>query len=396
MKIGVMGATIQNMNLGCLALAYSLVNCVTDVENEMGTDVHFVFFEWKDSPDSFQLMADTLGIPRDKFSFAPYAGYSDILRKVYHFSDIHKMKKAIKACDAIVDVTGGDSFSDIYGDDMFVRRTKVKLLVEKLGVPFILAPQTYGPYEKEKNARMAIKAIQGADYVYARDKESQKWIVENAGVEAIYTTDLAFLLPYEKPETERNDKIKVGINASNLLVSESSEMNDRRFSLSVNYEDYLDKILEILCNDDRYEVYLISHMTSDYRVHKILHEHFPKTYLVDPFSNPVDAKSLISTMDVFVGARMHGTIAAFTTDVACIPTAYSAKFSTFFSSLDYNVLVDLRTLSTDEAVSKTIEYIENYKSLGELIKECKTKNSDLLYSAKTELKKCLTSLLHKE
>ena len=68
---------------------------------------------------------------------------------------------------------------------------------------------------------------------------------------------------------------------------------------------------------------------------------------------------------------MHGTIAAFTTNVACIPTAYSIKFSNLFQSLGYPYIVDMTKLTKKEALAKCVEYITNHRELKKQIAICK-------------------------
>lgn len=62
-------------------------------------------------------------------------------------------------------------------------------------------------------------------------------------------------------------------------------------------------------------------------------------------------------MDAFIGPRMHATIAAFSSSVLTIPVAYSKKFEGLYGSLEYNYLVDLRYLSTEDAVIKTLNLL---------------------------------------
>ena len=69
---------------------------------------------------------------------------------------------------------------------------------------------------------------------------------------------------------------------------------------------------------------------------------FPRTTLAPRFVSPSDAKSYISTLDYFAGARMHACIAAFSSGVPVIPMAYSRKFEGLFGSLGYNHTTDCR------------------------------------------------------
>ena len=55
-------------------------------------------------------------------------------------------------------------------------------------------------------------------------------------------------------------------------------------------------------------------------------------------------------------------------------------------------MVDLAALSTEDAINRTIEYIEQYKELGEKIKLCLINNSDIIQGTKNYLKKYIESL----
>lgn len=386
-----MGAPVDNSNHGCMALLYSLIHILSKIELEENEEFEYIVFDWKYNEDKITMMSNVLDIERSKVGYAPYVLMLDPIRRMYHIKDYLRMKKEIKKCDCIIDVTEGDSFSDIYGDAWFVGRTRVKLLIEKMGIPLILAPQTYGPYLTEKNISLAAESIKHAHTVMTRDKQSQEFVKKIAGVDATYTTDLAFALPCREYDIEKSDKIKIGINASNLLYF-SYEMKDRKFNLSVEYDNYLEGLLDMIYELDKYQVYFISHVDGDYEVHKILKEKYPQSILVPIFRNPVEAKSCISKMDIFIGARMHGTIAAFTSGVACIPTAYSPKFAGLFKSVGYDVLVDLANMTTREAVNRTKEYIEEYDNLKEQINICLVNNSDVIQSTYKYLKICLEAL----
>lgn len=64
------------------------------------------------------------------------------------------------------------------------------------------------------------------------------------------------------------------------------------------------------------------------------------------------------------------TIAAFSSGVATIPTSYSIKFEGLFGTLGYDRVIDLKTLSTDGALKKTLLYISDYKKLQEEVIDC--------------------------
>lgn len=84
---------------------------------------------------------------------------------------------------------------------------------------------------------------------------------------------------------------------------------------------------------------------------------------MEMYQNPMDIKSKISEFDIFIGARMHATIGAFSSGVATIPTAYSRKFNGLYESVEYPYIVDLLNSSTEENLEMTKMYIKDYVKL---------------------------------
>ena len=125
-----MGAPVNNPNHGCVALLYSLVHILSGIEKDEQEEFEYVIFDWKYNEESIHMMSDLLNIDINKIIYAPYVLIGDPFRLAYHMKDYIKMKAAKKKCDCIIDVTEGDSFSDIYGVAWLIGRTRVKLLIE--------------------------------------------------------------------------------------------------------------------------------------------------------------------------------------------------------------------------------------------------------------------------
>ena len=66
---------------------------------------------------------------------------------------------------------------------------------------------------------------------------------------------------------------------------------------------------------------------------------------------------------------MHSTIASFSAGVPVIPFSYSRKFEGLYDNLNYPFVVHGRTDSTEQAVRKTLDWIENKEQLKKKIKE---------------------------
>ena len=361
--IGLEGAVINNGNMGCVALTCSILNMLEKISKELSTPITYFVFEGEVNSEKNKNICKLLQIQEEQICSVP-------TRHLYRIRSMirHPIKTKMRKCDIFIDLTEGDSFSDIYGQYRFNGGTNVKLLIEKMGIPLILGPQTYGPFNKEYNKKKAKKVIESATCVMARDQMSAEYVANFSEKKIYVTTDLAFSLPFHKAAIDSIEKIKVGLNASSLLVKNKTESTETKFKLKTNYDQYLRELLQLLTANEKYEIYIIPHVERD--AGDELKKEFPNLHYLEPFDNPISAKSFISQMDVFIGARMHATIGAFSAGVATIPTAYSRKFKGLYESLGYKYVVDLAELNTHDAVELTVEYVKRYEELKLDVERC--------------------------
>lgn len=368
MTIGILGAPIYNGNMGCLALTYSLLALLEEIASDLGAVFTYYDFEGIEDLGKTHILCRNLGIEEKRvksFNIYPMESFLGLCHRPHKGLCTYF---ALKKCDLFIDLTQGDSFADIYGDDVFNKNANGKLLIEKrLKKPLVLGPQTYGPFQKEKNKEKAKEAIEKAVIVIARDEASAKYVRSFTDKEVYITTDLAFRLPYKSgglscSNTTEHSKITVGVNVSGLLSKNKLEATPMEFQLMTDYDAYIDALLSWLIDED-YEVSLIPHVIADYECCKLVADTFPQVKLVEMYQNPVDIKSKISEFDIFIGARMHATIGAFSSGVATIPTAYSRKFNGLYESVGYPYIVDLLHDSTEENLEKTKKYVEKYREL---------------------------------
>lgn len=361
MVIGLMGAITDNVNLGCVALTYSVIKALQSACDRNGIHAKYIIFESSNKTEKVQRMCEELEIEPQNVEWVAIGYIHKWTSVIKYASRNQKMLQGIKRCDFVVDLTQGDSFADIYGKERFMLYTKIKELVEKLQIPLVLGPQTYGPFQDEENKKYAKKVIEAAYKVISRDQESADYIASFSDKEVEVTTDLAFLLPYNVSEKQDNGKIKIGINASSLLIKDKIEKTETKFQLKTDYDKYMNLLIEELSKDEKYEIYLIPHVGDD--AGKVFGEKYQNVRVQERFATPIEAKSFIASMDVFIGARMHATIAAFSSGVATIPTAYSRKFSGLYNNLGYDCVVDMQKLTTEEALELTMQYVSDYKKL---------------------------------
>lgn len=358
MNIGLLGVAINNRNMGCVALTVSILNLLESISIDADKDIHFVVFDEFPDIAKTKYLFDQLHIKEGRYTLAKEGRYGSIKRIFWHAADNLKQIHALKKCNIVIDLTQGDSFTDIYGQRRFLNYTRMKKLVLNLGIPLVLGPQTYGPFNNEANRVFAQKVIKRADLVITRDEKSFYYLKNELNINNVeLTTDLAFALPFKK-ETGESKKIRLGVNISGLLVKDKVEFTKTEFSLTTDYDKCMIEIITWALEQEQYEVHIIPHVVEDYEASKKLLSTFLNDVVIhDVFANPIDVKNYIANMDIFVGARMHATIAAFSSGVATIPVAYSRKFTGLFNTLNYPYVVDMQELETNRAIEMIKDYI---------------------------------------
>src|SRR6056297_2896419 len=67
--------------------------------------------------------------------------------------------RAVVRSDAVLDISGGDSFTDIYGRKRFQAMALTKRMALDAGVPLILLPQKLGPFRDPVLAAEAVDIL---------------------------------------------------------------------------------------------------------------------------------------------------------------------------------------------------------------------------------------------
>lgn len=296
----------------------------------------------------------------------------------------------IDSCDAVLDISGGDSFSDIYGLKRFDNINIPKVLAAKLNKKLILLPQTYGPFNDNKVRKKAQESTRNSTMAWARDKDSFKVLKalladkfdekkHHCGV------DVAFLLQpknaFEKLDSSLSNLLKnkeperplVGINVSGLIYNDPDGARIN-YGFKSDYKvvlvGFITKLLEttqarivliphVMDKGDHYE----SDIKACYDLVKSIQNQDSQRLLVAPeMLNESEVKWLISKMDWFCGTRMHSTIAGLS---SCVPTAaisYSDKTKGVFETCQQDQFVyDPRVLLEDDIIESLLNSFAIYK-----------------------------------
>ncbi|MCR5609855.1 MAG: polysaccharide pyruvyl transferase family protein [Lachnospiraceae bacterium] len=344
MNIGLMGFEFKSPNKGCEALVYSFLSILKD-----NLKKDFIVYNFTGTE---------LGVIPVYFDNIKFINISPRIRDFKA-----KYIRILTKCDYVFDVTMGDSFSDIYSKDYYNSLIKHKRIAELFCKKYVLLPQTIGPFENAESATKAEKVLHKAYKIYTRDEISKKLLEEKFKINnSILATDMAFILPYDKELYKFSSKKKLGINISGLLYKGGFH-SENQFGLSLDYKELINRLLAELTK--RFEVHIIPHVVDlsensyddDYKICELMHKDYPDTTLAPAFETPIEAKSYICNMDIFIGARMHATIAAFSSNVITIPISYSRKFEGLYGSLNYPFVVNARSESTDSAFKLILNYI---------------------------------------
>lgn len=356
--IGLFGVSLSSVNYGVTALGYSQIKILQDIAVQLESELEYWIFS-DENNETIEKTKELLSVNN--------IVYKNVVRIRTGIAGLVKIRKNIKKCDIIIDLTYGDSFSDIYGLKNFWLFTIPKLISIKNKKMLILGPQTIGPFYKKNVKRIAKYILKKADYVVVRDALSLVEAQELSGrADILLSSDLAMELPYDTKKYCSVDikKLNIGLNVSVLLWERSS--SNSNFEMSSLYRELIYKLLEELISRE-YVVHLITHVyeenRAEYKLAEDLHKKFPSTVLSPYFENPIDAKNYISNLDVFIGSRMHATIAAFSSGVPVIPISYSRKFEGLYETIDYNHVIQCKGILPDKCVEEIMGKINSKESL---------------------------------
>lgn len=280
--------------------------------------------------------------------------------------------KEIKSADAVLDISEGDSFSDIYGSMRFIQHSLIKMITLNLKKTLIIMQQTMGPFNRKWVKKSAYKILSSAEQVFVRDNISKKILKENLKItrDIKYFPDMAF---YMEPASNINinqfidnkDSIKFGINISALLYN-GGYNGKNMFGLNVDYKSLIDNLIIKIMELDNVDIILIPHVMlenmkveDDFNICKEVAKKFQckyrkNIYTIDKYYREDELKAIISGCDFFVGSRMHACIGAISTFVPTAPIAYSRKFIGIWEEINLGKCVQDPKKETEEQIIDNI------------------------------------------
>jgi colanic acid/amylovoran biosynthesis protein len=393
MKIGIGGTSLDTGNYGVSALAEASVKCLA----QRWPQAEFVFLASGRTPKTSELC---IGERCYEIPNLPIRFSRNIFLKNHYLvlfvtglflkiAGTDRMRafaagrnpyvRQILSLDLVADITGGDSFTDLYGTRRFIQGGLVKLLWMLYGKPVCFLPQTYGPFRHKWVRRAARYLLGRAEAVYCRDSrglhEVQKMLALKPSMDGrvAFVPDVAFVLDAEPVQDDLTESIErcrregkpiAGLNISGLLYH-GGYTQKNMFALRADYPQLVLRIALMLLDEDCALV-LVPHVfppSPAYRVESdmeaclktaeavLAEKPGARLFVADGRYSHNQLKHVIGRCDFFVGSRMHACIAALSQFVPAVGIAYSEKFAGVFESAGQGGnVIDAKTMANEEIV----------------------------------------------
>lgn len=319
---------------------------------------------------------------------------------------------SIAESHAVLDLSGGDSFTDLYGAKRLATVCAPKAAALRAGIPLVFLPQTYGPFATRSGRALAERMVRHATMAWARDARSLDRLLELAGPDADATrclegVDVAFALEQREPHlgAAELDHLRhalidaVGVNLSGLLRSADAT---RQFGLAGDYLATMTSLVRELIRAGG-RVVFVPHVQpvgdgvgegDSYAIAEVVARLSPaeveRTTILPPNLGAAELKWCISRLTWMVGSRMHSTIASLSTGVPTFGYAYSDKTAGVFETCGAgSEVADARRTSGTEAVNLMLASYERRDRVEELLE---TTVPPVVHAARAQLATILDSV----
>lgn len=260
----------------------------------------------------------------------------------------HGLATWVRGFDLVLDMRGGDSFTDIYGLTRLTQQCAFAEFVHHLGVPLVLGPQTLGPFTTRRGHLLGARGLRLARLVMARDPASAAVAARMGRPVDVRATDVVFALPVPAPSGD----LDVVLNVSGLLWGADDHVSAR------GYRAEVEELIHGLRGQGR-EVTLLAHVLDSSSpdndvpvVRELAQRHDLPAVVPEDLG---EVRALLRGARVVVGSRMHACLNALSVGTPCVAMAYSRKFAPLFADLGWDRVVDLRVPGVAERVLALVD-----------------------------------------
>lgn len=279
----------------------------------------------------------------------------------YVYLDMLSQKKQIEALNNydVAIAIGGDTYSYGYTDN----NTYMHNLFCRKKMKTVLWGCSIEP--KLMEDKRLLKDLCNFDMITTRESITYQALKEHGMKNVWLFPDLAFVL--EKKECEESFKIKegktIGLNISPLVQNYQRNPN-------LTLDNYRRMIEYILCATDN-DIALIPHVVwaqnDDRKAMQVLYDEYKNTGRVIQISdhNCLELKHIISKCRLFVCARTHASIAAYSTCVPTLVLGYSVKARGIARDIfgtEENYVIPVQSLKSENDMLKAFQWMMNHEA----------------------------------
>lgn len=354
--VGLLSHYFKDTNLGCSALSICNVVMLDKAAEELGIEVEYKILVNEKQPHVALDFTDA------QYEYRVFPSTKQVLK--------HPLKlwntKVFDGCDIVFNLCAGDGFTDIYGKWRTFSESYMVLTGHRKGVQMVLSPQTIGPFSDPVCRLLARKMMDCCSHIFTRDNLSYELCCKMGQTEKTSEViDVALALPFNKMDLGQGSH--VGLNVSGLLYNDDAN----RFGLTIDYKQLVHEMVAEL-EGRGHTVHLIAHVLipggkgeDDFAACQAVHQMYPNTVLAPKFDSPIDVKGYIAGLDVFIGARMHATIASISSGVPVVPIAYSRKVNGLYGNMNYPYYLDAKDsgMSTDKMLEQFKTYLDDMDAM---------------------------------
>lgn len=292
------------------------------------------------------------------------------LRLHQDYSDSSRiLEPHLTQCRALLSI-GGDNYAIDYGCEVVERLIALDSCAKRKGIPVVIWGASIGPFTTNRIFEKRIaKHLTTLDLIVVREKLSLEYL-QSIGVinNVVMEPDPAFVLEEKRPSLSPDiesfiSRPFIGLNLSPLLARYKCDGNldlwTRQSAAIVSH--FLDTLQQ--------GVLLTHHVTSITRnasvddhlfltaVYNQLDKRYQsRTQITPRHLSCEELKWVIGRSEVFIGARTHATIAAFSSGTPCLSIAYSLKArginEWLFSSNEW--IIQAEDIAPDTLMSKVL------------------------------------------
>lgn len=388
-KVCLLGLEPMNSNLGVRALTAGTIACI--LHEYPNAEISILDYDKKGAVIPFRVGATIVSLQFVNMRFSKNFFSEDHIIRLLLVALLarlmpteHLRKTVIERnprlrhlheADLVAAISGGDSFSDIYGVLRLLYVSLPQVLVLWSAKPLVLLPQTLGPFKSRFARAIAKYILKRAKVVYSRDHAGVKSGAamldgnDNSG-KFRFCYDVGFVVESREPHnlypigsvSRGNPEVPmVGLNVSGLLLM-GGYSHDNMFGLGVDYKTLIVNLIEFLIVKKRASVMLIPHVLgfdgegdslACGTVYEGLKDRYPgRIGLIRADYDQYDQsemKHVIGGCDFFIGSRMHACIGAVSQNVPSVSIAYSDKFAGVMGSVGVgSIVADPRRMGQEE------------------------------------------------